>query len=374
MTEETKLFLSTQVTPPAALIGMTLPMWLAVMGENRFRVQPRFWLRAFLSLIACSLNSGGARRERERYGEVLDRTAIESPIVIIGHWRSGTTHLHNLLLCDDRLCAPTMFDLHNPHTMLLADHAALETFDAMCPSTRPMDNMAAGANVPSEDEIGLCALTGMSQLLGWVFPRSAERYGRFLTFEGVDPARVEQWVEAFRTLLKKVTVKNDGRRVVLKSPQHTGRIRHVLRAFPDARFVHIHRHPFEVFPSMRNMWVKTTPWLQLQPLNERAIDEHVVRQYADLHRAFAEQRGLIPAGHFYELSYEELLADPFGRLEQIYSALGIPGFADVADAVRQYVEETRGYERNEFPELPAALRERLAREWKWAFDEFGYRA
>ena len=40
--------------------------------------------------------------ETLRYGRAIARTEIPlAPIFVIGHWRTGTTHLHNLL-CDDR--------------------------------------------------------------------------------------------------------------------------------------------------------------------------------------------------------------------------------------------------------------------------------
>jgi len=43
------------------------------------------------------------------------------------------------------------------------------------------------------------------------------------------------------------------KRLLLKSPVHTARIKLLLKLFPDAQFVYIHRNPYDVFRSAVNM-------------------------------------------------------------------------------------------------------------------------
>src|SRR5687768_18104609 len=43
-------------------------------------------------------------------------------------------------------------------------------------------------------------------------------------------------------------------RSILKSPPHTCRVPTLLRLFPDARFVHIVRDPYAVYPSTLHLW------------------------------------------------------------------------------------------------------------------------
>jgi hypothetical protein len=68
----------------------------------------------------------------------------------------------------------------------------------------------------------------------------------------------------------------------------------------------------------------------------------------------------------------ELEADPVGQVERLYAALGLPAFSVTRPAVERYVNSIRGYQKNEFPELPAALRQRIADAWRPCFEQWEY--
>ena len=112
--------------------------------------------------------------------------------------------------------------------------------------------MELNFQVPQEDEFAPCLMSLRSLYLGISFPRREDDYARYLDFRGVPQHEVDEWKSAFTGFLKKLTFKYD-RPLVLKSPPHTARIRMLLEMFPDARFVHIHRHPYpsiQVVPSL----------------------------------------------------------------------------------------------------------------------------
>ena len=67
-----------------------------------------------------------------------------------------------------------------------------------------------------------------------------------------------------------------------------------------------------------------------------------------MYDAFFEERGLIPAGHFHEVGFERLEADPIGEVGRIYEALGLPDFGHVEPALRRYVDSIAGYRKNAF--------------------------
>src|SRR5690242_6859225 len=82
--------------------GLTLGRWLRMLRENDFAVDLPYWGRA-ASITAFSMqNSLFAAWENLRYRQSIYATEIEPPLFILGIWRSGTTHLHNLLAQDDR--------------------------------------------------------------------------------------------------------------------------------------------------------------------------------------------------------------------------------------------------------------------------------
>ena len=67
------------------------------------------------------------------------------------------------------------------------------------------------------------------------------------------PDERERWRRSFVLFLKKVTLKNGYKPLIIKSPVHTARIPILLDIFPKARFVYAHRNPYQVFQSSANM-------------------------------------------------------------------------------------------------------------------------
>src|SRR5204863_6827505 len=105
------------------------------------------------------------------YGSRVDRTPIrEAPLFIIGHWRSGTTLLHELLILDQRHTFPNTYQCLAPNHFLLTERVFSRLFGFLLPSRRPMDNMAAGWDKPQEDEFALCMLGQPSPYLTIAFP------------------------------------------------------------------------------------------------------------------------------------------------------------------------------------------------------------
>jgi hypothetical protein len=286
-------------------------------------------------------------------------------------WRSGTTHLHNLLAQDHRFAFPNSYQVFYPRTFLTTEKLNAKFVGFFFPKTRPQDNMAIGLQEPQEDEFAFCSLTGQSVMMGWAFPRKAERYERYLTFHEASANEVAEWKSALVWFVQKLSFKY-GRPLVLKSPGHTCRIRLLLDVFPDAKFVHIHRNPYDVFSSTQHTIRKVTPWWALQRPDYSNLEERTLRQYQEVYSSFFEERGLIPEGHFHEVGFEQLEADPIGQMRRIYEALALPDFETVEPALLRYVATLSGYKKNIFAELSPDLRHLIAREWRRGFEEWGY--
>ena len=89
-------------------------------------------------------------------------------------------------------------------------------------------------------------------------------------------------------IVRKAAFHARGRRIVLKSPSNLARIPHVLRIFPDARFVNIVRNPFTVYLSLTNMFRKLIPIHQLQDVEWDELERVIIDVYkADMKRYFA---------------------------------------------------------------------------------------
>ena len=143
------------------------PSWIGAgsCGQNHFAVDMRYWPRAASVTSASLLNSVTHRVERSSTGAQINATDVQPPLFILGMWRSGTTHLHNLIARDRRFAYPTSFQVAAPHGFLTAGRQGRAMMQWLSPRTRPMDNVYYAADEPQEDEFALAA-RGLSHMLG----------------------------------------------------------------------------------------------------------------------------------------------------------------------------------------------------------------
>jgi omega-hydroxy-beta-dihydromenaquinone-9 sulfotransferase len=352
-----------------SLYGLTLGEYVRLLRKHRFAVAPPYWPRAAFMAGMGALNSAVGSYEHRVHGPEVARAQIMPPLFILGHWRNGTTHLHNLLALDTQFAYPNIYQVLNPHTFLSTERYSKALF--VSPSTRMMDNVALDPSVPFEDEFATCG-TLRSPFLTWVFPRDRDEYRKYLTFRGVPQQEIAEWTAALTLFYRKLTWKYE-RPLLLKSPPHTGRIRLLLDLFPDARFLHIHRNPYAVFQSTQRQTRVSIATMGLQPLvEERHITDMVLERFTLMYEAFFEERSLIPAGRFHELSFEDLEKDPVGELRRSYDALGLSGFDAVQPSLERYVDSQAHYRKNSYPDLSPALRHEVGRAWRRNFEEWGY--
>jgi hypothetical protein len=356
---------------PGVLAGITLGDWLKLLRENRFSIDCAYLLRAVSITFAAVTNSIFRCHEEWRYGRKLKDLPVPPPLFVLGHWRSGTTHLHYLLGLDDRFACPNFYQVIYPHTFLSTEAWYSGATAFLLPERRAYDNVRQDLKVPCEDEFAMCVSGFKTLYLTGVFPRRAAHYDQFLSFRNAPPEAIDAWKSSLRQFFKKLMLRY-GKPLIVKSPAHTGRIKLLLAMFPEAKFVHIHRDPYTVFQSSVHTYLTGLPYGRLQRTNQVDWAERIIRQYKELYDAFFDERELIPGGHFHELSFRELENDPVGEMNKLYEALGLPEFGIVEPAVRAYVRSLSDYRKNTFPELASDVRRRIAGEWRRCFDEWGY--
>ena len=355
------------------LAGITAGAWRRLLRENRFAVDPAYWHRAAFVTAASCINSLSAARERRRYDAAVAKVEItQPPLFILGHWRSGTTLLHYLLAQDsEQFAYANTYQVVNPLTFLTTEEVNAKRFAALLPKTRPMDNMALSFDAPQEDEFAPLLMCLKSLYLGVSFPRREEHYARYLTFRDVAPSEIDEWKAAFLWFCKKLSFKY-GRALLLKSPAHTARIRLLLDLFPDARFVHIHRHPHEVFQSQRHYFDTAMWYTYLQRPDLDGLDERILRRYTTMFDAFFADRPLIPAGRFHEMRFDDLAQNPLEEIRRMYDALDLPGFVQAEAKYAAYIATLQDYEKNRFLPLPRETRQLVNTAWRRSFETWDY--
>jgi hypothetical protein len=333
----------------------------------------RYWSRLLLLASASFVGQPLWFAERLRYGRRIIQTQIDrSPIFIIGHWRSGTTHLHNLFSQDPSLGFVTNSQALAPGFSLIGGTWLKRLLSLALPQRRPMDNMALPIDWPQEEEIALAKTTAYSYYAQLRFPPQAYDFLTKHVLAASPSKSIAMEVrKKYLHILKVATVHAGGRRLVLKNPINSARIPMLLELFPDAKFIHIHRSPYQVYSSMRHMADKIIGWYALQPQDETHITEHVLGLYEGLMRRLFSDRVSIRRDNFAEVAFADLERDPMGEMARLYETLSLPGFTEAEPMLQSYIASQAQYRRNSF-HLPANERARVAGQWGFAFAELGY--
>jgi len=351
--------------------GMTPAVWFRLLAANRFAVSPSRIPTAFSISIFTWLNLALSWISEAIYGRRARQTALaRPPLFVLGHWRTGTTLVHELLVQDPQFIFPTTYDCMAPRHFLFSGRFVPKWFGWLLPKTRPMDDMAVGFDRPQEDEFALMILGAGSPYLEWGFPNSGSRT-RYLTLHDIPPNERQHWRWAMDWFMRRLNLKTPGARIVVKSPAHTARVKTLLDLYPDARFVHIVRDPHVVIPSAIRTWMRMTDAVSLQIRRDRPLDDHIFDMFERMYESFERDRALIPEANFYELRYEDLIADPLGQLEAMYSRLGLGDFETVRPAVQKYLDGVKNYRTNRYdhdPDLAAKIHTRCAS----YLDRYGY--
>ena len=355
------------------LIGITPSKLCKLLYQNKFRIGlkhiPKLLPLTFLSLR----NAIYSRKERKKFSDTLNTTNIEKdPIFILGHWRSGTSYFNRLMSSDKQFAYPTVFQIYNPSTFLLTEPLLRDRLEKMPEQKRPMDNMKVRFDDPGEEEFAVSVLCLRSQLLGWVFPANEKYYDSYLTFKNVPQKEVEEWKEALHFFLKKVSFINNNRQLLLKSPQNTGRIKAILELYPQAKFIHIHRHPYEVFRSTYKLYRETVANFYLQDIKNYDLTQSILDRYNVMYESFFEERLLLAPEQFIEISFDDLQKNPFETLSRVYNQLQINGFEQFKPKLTAYLEKTKNYQKNKYKELDKNLQQRIYEAWEKSFVEWNY--
>ncbi|MBI1917410.1 MAG: sulfotransferase [Planctomycetes bacterium] len=348
--------------------------WARLLVRNHFAIGWRYLYIAVVVSLVSIFHTLLRWLQRAWFGSRIERTTLrDAPLFIVGHWRTGTTLLHELLILDDRHTFPNTYQCLEPNHFLLTEHLVTRYLHFLMPSRRPMDNMAAGWDKPQEDEFALCMMGQPSPYLTIAFPNRPPQDQDAFSVERMSPRQRTAWKRAFLLFLKQLTFK-DPRRLVLKSPTHSCRIPVLLELFPDARFVHIVRDPYVVFPSTVNLWKSLYELHGLQKPTFAGLEEHVLQTFTMLYDELEKGKQVIPPGRFHELRYEDLVSDPVGQMRALYDALGLGGFEAVRPKIERYFEEHKGYKTNRYPNLSAETRAEITQRWGPVIQKYGYAA
>ena len=294
------------------------------------------------------------------------------PVFILGHWRSGTTHLYNVLSKGPDFGFVDPFVTGLPWDYLTLSATMKPLLAKMLPKDRYIDNVEVNPDSPQEDEIALANLQELSFYHAIYFPdRFPEWFDKGVFLDGVTPAEKSRWERALMLLYRKLERKFEGRPLLIKNPVYTARVKHLLELFPDAKFIHIHRNPYKVFLSTRKFYRVLFEELSLQGPGPADLDPFILQTYTRMMAALVEDTKALPSEQFVEFSYDELMSAPMDSLKRIYQQINLGDFEAVAPTFEAYLSTVKDYQKG-VHQMDPEVEAKVTEAWQPFIDRWGY--
>ncbi|MEO8110500.1 MAG: sulfotransferase [Ginsengibacter sp.] len=263
--------------------------------------------------------------------KISKHNITKDPVFILGFYRSGTSYLHQFLTQDDRFGYHNNFQMILPEIMLSSEKILSPFFNFICRLFNlqdPVHRKQMSFLFPGEEDAAMTTgLNSRGAQWGYFFPKiMMKHFRKYVLFENLPESEIEAWKRDFVFLLKKISLANHGKQLVLKSPPNTARIKLLLSLFPKAKFIFIHRNPYEVYASNKRFWKVTNRIYALG--DTRSVDNNtiILETYAKIMHRYLSEKGLIPDGQLVEIPYSELIQKPTETMRKIYGTLQLDDF------------------------------------------------
>lgn len=306
---------------------------LNLMGRLRVRSDLLIWLEARLMI-----------EETYRLHPEIDDETIETPMIIVGQGRSGTSALINLL---------------SAHP----DNGSVRTWEAMFPCPPP--ERATYLTDPRIDKADK-----LIQQWNRIVPRieSLHEYTGIIPTECIQALNISfmgyQWLNAiapvpsysafavqqsmvpaltdYKRLLKLLQWRNPRQRWVLKAPSHLSWLPDLVEVFPDAKFIWTHRDPLKALASVVNL-IGSMQWCSTDhPFGDGALatytDSGLVARLLNNAIDWLEDTEL-PPDRICNLQFQEFVDDRIAGVKTVYETFGFELTEEGLAAMQRYVDE-----------------------------------
>lgn len=355
------------------LAGSTFTNLLRLLAQNHFRVEPigipRLVYSAALSLVLSPLNV----IERIKFDKKINNTKISKPpIFIVGHWRTGSTFLHNLMSQDPQFGYPTTFQTVTPALLLGFEKMIKPIVESSLPETRPQDNVALGADLPQEEEYAIGNISPFSFYNGWIFPKNMDLYNNYVDFKDTPTKEVEEFKEIFHYYVQKLTLYYNGKQLLLKNPSNTARIKELYELYPDAKFIHIYRNPYHVYLSMkRNIEKEMILYCLQKPPSWEVFEEAMVDMYIRMFDKYFNDIKMVPPENVIDVRYEEFIKDPYTEIKKVYDHLHLDGFDKTKEIFKNYIQSQKKIKTYSY-KIDEDVKNKIYNYLKDTIDQWGY--
>ena len=354
------------------LYSSTRKLWRKLKSENEIAPSQKKKARriSFMIFVFAPfrwLQNAFVRSKLKRM-----KLADDSPVFVIGHWRSGTTHLHYLLSQDPQFATVGSFQAFF-FNIAFTTRFIKPLISRLMPDKRPQDNVKIGVDLPQEDEHAFVNVTHMSGMHIFFFPKNHSYFDKYNCFDGVTDEDLDQWKEHYQDTLKEIQLFNrNNKRLLLKNPHNTGRLKVLAELYPNAKFVYIHRNPYDVFNSTRTLYKKAVRSQFLQDATDTEVDELILHCYQKMLETYEKQKLELPSDRLVEVGYEALIEDPITEMKRIYDQVSIGDFEAIQPRIEAYLKTVKDYKKNPPKPIESEMLKLLNEKWQVGFNRAGY--
>jgi hypothetical protein len=306
---------------------------------KKYGVEKEYKNKWFLSGLVSAISSFFGIFDRLVYGLKSKPKKLKDPVFIIGHWRSGTTLLHNLMCSDPETGYPTTYQTIFPNNLFSFQWLFKFVMKVLMPTKRPVDNVRLHVDFPQEEEFALNNEIPFSFYNWWYFPKHTRAIAdEYLFNKTTNEKDLKAWKVNFKRFVNRSLINTKGIRFISKNPPHTARIPQLLELYPNAKFIYIHRNTYEVIRSTIAFYKSILPATQLQSIDEKTLISDILWVYKELLLKYEQDKKLIPAANLIEITYADLVSKPDTEIKNIYKNLLNDDYKRVEDHVNKYVQ------------------------------------
>ncbi|MFD6432674.1 sulfotransferase family protein [Streptomyces venezuelae] len=275
---------------------------------------------------------------------------IRSPVFVTGLPGSGAAMLHNALAEHPGLDAPTLAELHDPAgrpTTIRQRRAALDRAGSIARGTALATAGRGSGLLIGATRPGGChrllgnAFHGMAATLSWRVPG----YAAWL-----ETADTTEAYAFHRAQLQALTWRVPASRPVLRDSFHARHLKQLLRVYPDAKVVQVHRDPADTVAACAGIAtaLRGRTARQVRPTGQEWADR------VERHLVASERARLdVPRGRLLDLRFDDLVADPAGQVRAVLAFAGVTATPMFDRVVTTFVAGTAREARRARPFQPA---------------------
>jgi len=264
------------------------------------------------------------------------------PVFVTGLPRTGTTALHRLLVADPAHQGLELWLAEAPRPRppraAWADDPVFQFVQAACARHHVEHPEFMGVHYVAADQVEEC----------WQLLRQSMRSVSFECLAHLPGysawLRDQDWADAYRRHrrnLQLIGLNDAGRRWVLKNPSHLFALDALLAVYPDALVIQTHRAPRAAVASVCSLAAQASDgWSET--FRGPVIGRDQLSLWASGLERFTAERARRDPARFYDVAYDDFVADPFGTVEAVYGYFGLPLSGPAADAMRSLAAGSEG--------------------------------